>query len=72
MKNKKLTFVSYDGGYPNLCSGTLILAVGSEKFVFSSHSLSSGGSVSFTKDWDEVVTSGEWVSQAGQRVSERT
>ncbi len=55
-----LEFYSYDGTYPNLCSGSLILLLAGEKIVFPSHCLSSGGSVSFSKDWEEDVSGGPW------------
>lgn len=52
-------FVSYDGAYPNLCSGILVLKInGVERKL--SHCLSSGGSVWFDGDWDEHVESGAW------------
>jgi len=41
----ELTFVSYDGDYPNLCSGTLILAIDGNPVVFPRDCLRSGGSV---------------------------
>lgn len=59
MKNN-LEFVSYDGKYPNLCSGILIMKLNDNEIVFPNYCLSSGGSVSFTEDWDEIVTGGEW------------
>jgi hypothetical protein len=55
-----LSFVSYDGEYPNLCSGTLILNLDGKNIKFRSHCLSSGGSVSFDEDWQEIVTEGPW------------
>ena len=56
----KLEFVSYDGAYPNLCSGQLVMAIDGARVDFPSHCLSSGGSVSFDKDWSENVTDGPW------------
>lgn len=53
-------FVSYDGEYPNLCSGTLVLNLDGENIKFASHCLSSGGTVWFDDDWDEHVESGPW------------
>jgi len=56
----ELTFVSYDGAYPNLCSGQLVLAIDGVSVVFPKYCLSSGGSVSFDDDWNEDVQQGEW------------
>jgi len=60
MENK-LEFVSYDGEYPNLCSGILILRLNGEDIVFPKYSLSSGGGVWFENDYkEEHVEDGEW------------
>lgn len=53
-------FVSYDGTFPNLCSGTLILEIDGKERVMPRYCMNSGGSVSFDEDWSECVTSGEW------------
>lgn len=57
---EKLTFVFYDGAYPNLCSGTLVLAINGDKIVFPNYCLSSGGRVSFGPDLQENVSKGRW------------
>jgi len=56
----QFTKLSYDGQYPNLCSGTLIVTIGSTEWVFPSHCLSSGGRVTFDENWSENVEQGEW------------
>lgn len=55
-----LKFVSYDGKYPNLCSGTLVLELDGQIVTFPEHCLSSGGSARFDEDWREQVESGPW------------
>jgi len=57
---KRLKFVSYNGKYPNLCSGQLIMELDGNKIIFPKYCLLSEGSVSFTDNWDEVVTQGAW------------
>ena len=57
---KGIEVVCYDGAWPNLCSGTLVMAVNGKLYTFASHALSSGGSVSFDEEWQEDVTDGEW------------
>lgn len=56
----RLKFISYNGVYPNLCSGRLVMRLDGKQIVFPSFCLSSGGSVSFDEKWDEEVTQGEW------------
>jgi hypothetical protein len=56
----RVKFVSYDGAFPNLCSGTLILNVDGKNITFPDYCLSSGGNVSFDDEMNEEVTEGEW------------
>lgn len=52
-----LEFVSYDGSYPNLCSGTLVLSLDGKKITFPAYCLTSGGST----DWKEgEIEEGPW------------
>lgn len=53
-------FVSYDGKYPNLCAGTLVIKVNGKEYVFPRHSLQSGGEVWFDKNWHDHVEYGPW------------
>lgn len=56
----RLKFISYDGDFPNLCRGTLIMELDGKKITFSEFCLSSGGNVSFDAEWNEKVTQGNW------------
>lgn len=73
-------FVSYDGEYPNLCSGTLVLEIDGKKVSFGMQSLwengkkadypkfwCSGGSVGFDDDWSEIVSPGPWELEACEK-----
>lgn len=53
-------FVSYDGHYPCLCVGELILRIDGEEVNFEIGSLKSGGSVTFDEDYNECVVDGPW------------
>lgn len=68
-------FVSYDGEYPCLCSGTLILNIDGQDWSFGhdwqdrygdEHSenfeqfWSSGGSCGFIPDGEEYIITGDW------------
>lgn len=52
-------FVSYDGDFPNLCSGTLVLRIDGEEVTFPKHCMRSNGSVYFDEHWDGYVEQGE-------------
>ncbi len=52
--------IKYNGSYPNLCSGDLFVTVNGMTWEFPKYCLSSGGSVTFDKNWSEEVTDGEW------------
>lgn len=53
-------FVSYDGRYPCLCYGTLVLRIDGKKVTLPSGCLISGGLVTFDDDWCEEVFDGPW------------
>ena len=65
-------FVSYDGEYPNLCTGTLVLNIDGTDYSFGFTTVPgmskcdfpmfwhSGGSASFDNDGNANVTSGRW------------
>ena len=55
-----LEFVSYDGVFPNLCGGTLIMKLNGVNVQFPSYCLSSGGSCGFNDDYLEEYEYGEW------------
>lgn len=55
-----IEFVSYDGAYPNLCSGTLILCIDGKEVTFPPHSLISGGRCEFDDDWNADIVEGRW------------
>ena len=50
-KMNNIKFISYDGRYPNLCRGVLILEYKNKEYSFE-YLLESGGSVSFDSDWN--------------------
>lgn len=53
-------FVSYDGEYPNLCRGTLVLCIDGKNVTFPPYCMTSGGGVWFDDDWCEHVDYGAW------------
>ncbi len=55
MESKDIQFISYDGKWPNLCSGNLVFSVNGQKREVK-YALCSGGGI--TQDWDTY--SGAW------------
>lgn len=53
-------FVSYDGQYPNLCSGTLVLKIDGVEITMPKYCMRSGGRVWFDENWLEHVETGRW------------
>lgn len=58
-------FISYDGKYPNLCSGTLKLKVNNKLYALS-HVLVSGGCVNFSSYDEDEVSKGPWTIDLSQ------
>ena len=70
----KIEFISYDGKYPNLCSGRLTLLIDGKETTFGEGLINksydkhadygrfwtSGGTVTADKDWNFNVTTGPW------------
>lgn len=67
-----IEFVSYDGSYPNLCSGILTVKINGNTTTFgydwSNDCIKpnyppfwkSGGCASFDKNWNSCVSEGDW------------
>ncbi len=53
--------ISYDGKWPNLCSGRLVVSIDGKEWDFGDHVLNSGGAagVDFST-YDEFCYSGPW------------
>ena len=53
--------IKYNGKYPCLCGGNLIVIIDGFKYNFGQYCLSSGGSTYFTNDYsEEHITTGPW------------
>lgn len=52
--------IKYDGKYPCLCKGHLLVTVDGTEYDFGDYCLSSGGFASFDEDWNEMVGVGDW------------
>lgn len=70
---ERVKFVSYDGKWPCLCSGTLVLNIDGKDYSFGysygkekEHDFDckfwySGGKVTADKDWNFTITHNPWV-----------
>lgn len=56
----KVEFVSYDGKWPNLCRGKLVLSIDGVTVEFPDYCMNSGGSVWLDEEWMEQVDCGPW------------
>lgn len=52
-------FVSYNGKYPNLCRGELVLRIDGKKVNLGT-CLTSGGNVWFDEEWCDHAEEGKW------------
>ncbi len=52
--------IKYDGKWPNLCSGNLIIVIDGRVWPFPDYCLSSGGEVFRDNNDDFKVTEGKW------------
>lgn len=52
--------IEYNGEYPCLCHGHLVVTIDGVVWDFGDFSLSSGGCVWFDDDWGEHVEEGDW------------
>ena len=56
-----IEFVSYDGKYPNLCSGQLVLKINGQVRELPRYCLHSGGGVWFEEGWGAAhIKTGKW------------
>lgn len=59
-EESRVEFISYDGEYPNLCSGTLVIRVNGKEHRLD-HVMKSGGNVWIDEEGDDYVEHGPWV-----------
>lgn len=60
-----MKFISYDGKWPNLCSGELIVEKNGKQYSIR-RALISGGRCGFGPDWEEEVEEGPWIVNASK------
>lgn len=61
--SSRVKFISYDGAYPNLCRGTLVLEIDGELVEIDPYSgvLVTGGTCTFDSRGNEVVEEDAWI-----------
>lgn len=52
--------IKYDGRFPNLCSGHLIVIIDDIPWDFGEYCLVSGGHICRNEEWDMWAESGPW------------
>ena len=52
--------IDYNGAFPNLCSGDLVVTIDGFVWIFPQYCLSSGGHVAMTDDGDWYTDRQEW------------
>ena len=52
--------IEYDGEWPNLCRGHLIVYIDDVKWDFGCYSLKSGGEIQRDEEWNMWATEGPW------------
>ncbi len=55
----KIEFISYDGKYPTLCYGILVIKVDNKEYSLS-NCMSSGGGCTHDENWEFDVQTGSW------------
>lgn len=52
--------IKYDGKWPNLCRGHLIVCIDGVEWDFGRYSLKSGGEIQRDEEWNMWATEGPW------------
>jgi hypothetical protein len=52
--------IEYDGTYPTLCAGKLVVTVDGKRYEFPQYPLDSGGRCGFDENGEEYVKKGPW------------
>ena len=52
--------IKYDGEWPNLCRGNLIVCIDGVEWDFGCYSLKSGGEIQRDEEWNMWATEGPW------------